>query len=240
MLKCFILILYFVVSTASASELNQKYIKKLVSPNLIELSDGSVFAIKGVYIDSSIVKYSNVFFKKIIYIKDLLLEKEKNRYLYSFANIVLKNNLTIQEFLVSEGFAYVYYVQNLISYNEKLFNLEQQARKYKKGLWSKNKILSPYEVKDNIKKYINNFFIIKGKVFGTYKGKKFFFVNFEKDWKKDASILISVDNLKNFKQIDFEKLKNKEILVRGWVEYYNGPLVKVTNPSHLQVINEKI
>lgn len=229
----YLLFFLFITGYVRADELTEKLIKKIISPNLVMLSDNSIFAIEAIYIP----KNFNLSIENI-YIKRLHIRKEKSRYLYNLADINLIDNLSVQEFLLSKGLSYIYYINDNNSFDySKLLEIESYARDKKKGLWKYKKILSAKELENNLKFYINRFVIFEGTVTNIYITKKSLFINFGKNWKTDTSVLIKKKDLMNFKSIDFKKIENKKIIARGWLEYYKGPLIKAENFSHLQVIN---
>ena len=38
--------------------------------------------------------------------------------------------------------------------------------------------------------------------------------------------------------IDLEALEGRVVRVRGWVESWNGPMIKVTHPEQIEVLGE--
>jgi micrococcal nuclease len=64
------------------------------------------------------------------------------------------------------------------------------------------------------------------------------YLNFGEDYKTDFTIVVPTRVKKLFEKNDIilNDLKNKNIIVRGWLKYYNGPSMDITHPEQL-VIN---
>lgn len=168
-------------------------------------------------------------------------EKRLNRY----GNIIAyvkdeKRNLSLQEVLVQEGLAYVYTTtDNDIGYL-KLLELEEESRNNNKGLWQEKefKIQAPQSMVKYQNYYKNKFAFVKGYVKSVKFTKKRVFINFGDDWKKDFTVSISNQFLKNFDKNKIKSLKDKEIQVRGWIASYNGPFMDIYHLGHLEIFKQ--
>mgnify|MGYP003707353901 CR=1 FL=1 len=136
--------------------------------------------------------------------------------------------------LVHDGNAYVYPTDykdlKLIA---ELFDLEREARKNMLGCAWQN---APIANADSITK-TEQFYIVTGRVLDTYESYENIYLNFGEDWKTDFTVRIQKKN-KAFKGYDFESLQGKNIEVRGFVEYYNGPSLTLEHPALIKEIIE--
>ncbi len=136
--------------------------------------------------------------------------------------------------LLSKGFGIVIPSTKLTEQN--LYEFESEAREKLLGLWSEEQ----YKVKtpDTINGYENSFQVIEGTIVNTSLRKDKLYLNFGEDWKTDFTIAIPKQALQIFKKAGLtpKEWSGKHIRVRGWVEEYNGAMMKVTNPVQINML----
>lgn len=141
-----------------------------------------------------------------------------------------KNNQSLQEILLKDGLARIALYDNALpidAYN-RWVTWEEQARDNKKGLWSNPK----YTIKtiDTIEQH--QFDIIQATIHSITEKKKTVYINFGEDWKTDFTLLI---DKKDWKSVAPLSLKSgHKIEVRGWIDRYYGPMIKVTSPYQIK------
>ncbi len=159
-----------------------------------------------------------------------VLNKTQDRYGDAYAELFFDSQI-LQEALLERGWA------RRISGGKYKEN-EKAAITKRLGLWG----LPEYEVKQAnvVGKDIGSFQVVKGKVFGTYLAKKVLYINFDKDWKEDFTILIEKKDLRKMSREGFspENLHGKTVMVRGLVEKYYGPMIKVIDINQLEILND--
>ena len=64
------------------------------------------------------------------------------------------------------------------------------------------------------------------------------YLNFDKDWRKDFTILMERKDGEAFKAagIDPKALAGKKLRVRGWVEWRNGPMIHATHAEQIELL----
>lgn len=166
------------------------------------------------------------------------INNQANRYGNYIAITTGNNGITLSEELLKNGIAFVYFVDNSIDVKP-LFAAEGQARKSQIGLWHDNNstIQNSNNITDSYSKYLNHFIIIEGQVDNIYTSKKNTYLNFGTDWKTDFTVQFENRLLKHFPEFIPDKLKGKRLRVRGWLESYNGPFMKIFNPANVEIIN---
>ncbi len=97
------------------------------------------------------------------------------------------------------------------------------------------KPISDKELEKNIAKYKNKFVVAQGVVIAVKVTKSKVYINFDKDWKTDFSVVVRKENFKNFDVQSWDSLTGKTVTVHGWVEDYNGPMIEVYDQWALQV-----
>lgn len=61
-------------------------------------------------------------------------------------------------------------------------------------------------------------------------------MNFAEDWRRDFTIAIARKDLAAFETLDLERLAGSRVRVRGWVEWWNGPVIKATHLEQIEVL----
>jgi len=97
-------------------------------------------------------------------------------------------------------------------------------------------VLSPFDLEGNIGKYKGKFAVVEATVLQVKRVRNNIFINFGEDWRTDFTVLIKKSNENNFTGIDVMSIAGKKIRVRGWVEEYNGPLIKAYGRYNLEII----
>ena len=149
--------------------------------------------------------------------------------------------LWVQGALVEHGHARVQSTPGTRSCVQALLRLERAARLGHKGLWRS----SFYRVRqalarDDIIKLKNTFAVIEGRVHKHARVGPRSFLNFEEDWAHDFTVIIRQRALRLFEksEIALENLQGTGIRVRGWVSYYNGPMIEVSHPEQIELMHE--
>ena len=145
----------------------------------------------------------------------------------------------LQGRLVEKGRVRAYAHSGIRACAGALLGLEATARKSGLGLWRQ----SAYRVLDAadplaIIKRRQSLVIVEGHVSAVGRAQNWRFVNFGDDWKSDFTIAVARSDLTGFAEagIELETLKGAHVRVRGWVERWNGPAIKVTNPDQIEIL----
>jgi len=147
----------------------------------------------------------------------------------------------VQSQLVSNGFARVQSFSGNRACQRQLQRLEAAAREGAKGLWRRR----AYRVVDatrpeTLNPRVQTFQIVEGKVADVGRTSGWTFLNFGSDWKQDFTAAIAAKHAKAFAESDvaLDGLEGRRIRVRGWIERWNGPAIKVTHPEQIEVLDE--
>ena len=64
------------------------------------------------------------------------------------------------------------------------------------------------------------------------------YLNFAEDWRNDFTVTIERKSLASFEEagLDLEALTGKRIRVRGFIEWWNGPMIAATHPEQIEVL----
>ena len=147
-----------------------------------------------------------------------------------------KDKIWVNGQLVREGLAVVWPSPSNTELVGELFELEQIARKDRKGLWDTK--LFPILTPENAASRINSRAIVQGKIVTVAQTKDAVFLNFSSDWKTDFTIGIPNALRRDFARanIGLQSLKGQTVRVRGWVQDYNGPFIELDTPAQLELL----
>lgn len=211
---------------------NEAFISIEGDKNNYELSD--------IYIPSPIPENTVLKMQELAVGKECTISyasPKPNRHGNFYTTLIPKgSNKSLQEILLENGLALVYFLDYPASYTN-LFAAEAKARKAKLGIWKdKNSIAkNSNDITYTYKEHLSKFIIIEGVVTNIHTSKKNTYLNFGDNWKNDFSVQIENKTLKKFPGFA-EGLKGKKVSVRGWLEDYNGPFMKIYQTGNIKIL----
>ncbi|MGF1641247.1 MAG: thermonuclease family protein [Rhodospirillales bacterium] len=115
--------------------------------------------------------------------------------------------------------------------------LEGEARAAGRGLWS-----DPfYAVRTPVAAHaaIGSFQIVEGRVVRATRVRNRVYLNFGPDWRTDFTVAVPTRLLRAFEAAGLRPLAlaDHTVRVRGWLEAVNGPLIEVTHPEQIEVVD---
>lgn len=143
----------------------------------------------------------------------------------------------LQEELVGQGLARAYSLADTRACVDELLRVEADARRKRRGIWHS----WAYRVQDandveRLGRLTHSFQLVEGRVHAVGEGSKWIYVNFAEDWRHDFTIAVARKDLAAFETLDLERLAGRRVRVRGWVEWWNGPMIKATHPEQIEVL----
>lgn len=125
---------------------------------------------------------------------------------------------------------------------KKLLAAERSARRGRRGLWKR----APYAVRPAWKtrellRYVRTFQIVEGRVKSVGDRRGRIYLNFGKRWSEDFTATVSRRARKRLERqgLDLKKLRGKRVHIRGWVEEWNGPAIRITKSSQIEVLTSR-
>ena len=148
------------------------------------------------------------------------------------------NRLWLQGALLRRGLARVYSFRDNRALIAEMLALESEARAAGRGIWD-----HPFytvRAAEPPRLAIDRFTLVEGLVVAVAIVRKRAYLNFGADWKSDFTVSIAPRDRLLFERegIDLEALEGRVLRVRGWVESWNGPMIKVTHPEQIEVLSE--
>ncbi len=166
------------------------------------------------------------------------LKKAHNRHGELVAMVKMPDGTWLQSLMITRGWARVYSTSDYAYAVDDLYTLEDKTRDIKSGLWS----YDSYAVREisEIDDRIGRFEIVEGRVFEVAETKKATYMNFGEDWRKDFTLKMDWRARRLFKKlgIDPSIYEGKNIQVRGWVSWNGGPMMDLTHPEQIRLLDD--
>ena len=143
----------------------------------------------------------------------------------------------IQGALLGLGLARVYSFRDNRAAVAEMLALERKARAAGHGIWAHPfYAIVPHR---RAGRYIGSFQLVEGRVRRTAVIRRWAYINFGADWRKDFTVSIRRRDLRDFRKAWGErlnKLEGKAVRVRGWLRLRNGPMIEATHAEQIEVL----
>lgn len=161
--------------------------------------------------------------------------REMDHYGRALAHLFLDDGTWVQGEMLSRGMARVYSFSDNRSVVGEMLDIEAQARTQDTGIWG----LRYYAIipQEQSGRFTNSFQIISGNIAEVATVRSNTYLNFGDDYKTDFTIVIPnrVKKMFDLLDINLSELAGKNIIVRGWLKYYNGPSIDLSHPEQLVI-----
>ena len=224
-----------------------------------EIPAGIIESISSHYIvklkDGRHIRLANIEFSPktdITKLNDWLREQElflhaagrlKDRHNQILAHAFIKRDQKkywLQAHFVSNGIALVSAQRTIKDCTIELLRREHEAEKKSQGFWDKPsgfKVQAATKLDELNKAAQGSFQIIEGKIIDTGSSYKNIFLNFDRDRYTDFTVLIEkrLLKLKHQKWPKISSLKGKTVRVRGWLDHWRGPMIRLETPEMIEI-----
>ena len=165
-----------------------------------------------------------------------------DRYDRLLAHVVGPDGKWIQGLLLDAGLARSFSYRDNRHCMKQMLALEATAREKQRGLW-RYQLFQPQRA-DQQKLLLRKryrFTLVEGQVRKVAIVKGWVFLNFGDNWRHDFTIAIKKKYKRSIERdgLDLEKLEGRRVRVRGWVERWNGPMIKVTHREQIELLDGK-
>ena len=170
-------------------------------------------------------------------------ERREDRYGRLLAQVTIvrgEDRIWLQDDLVAQGFARVYSLADTRACIGELLAREDEARRARRGLWRS----WAYRVEDaedvkRLGRLTRSYQLVEGVVHAVGEGRKLIYVNFAEDWHTDFTITIARKDLAVFEAagLDLARLAGTRVRVRGFIEWWNGPMIAASHPEQIEVLD---
>jgi micrococcal nuclease len=156
----------------------------------------------------------------------------------TLAQLERDDGLWIQAALIQAGMARAYSFPDNRALAAELLAYERDAREAGRGIWADPfyRVRNPGELHDAI----DSFQLVEGRVVTAAKPQSRLYLNFGADWKTDFTVAIDAEALRLFKAAGLDPMtwEGHRLRVRGWIKSFNGPLIDVTHPEQVEVLQQ--
>ena len=171
--------------------------------------------------------------------------RQKDRYGRFLAQVFLEaggRSEWVQGTMLAAGQARAYGVPESFSCVRELLAHEAEARRKRLGLWS-NGVYRPMpaEQPGMLLKLRGKYERVIGTVASVGRTKTTTYLNFGTDWKSDFTVRIGKAVLGANPELarTLDTLQSKTVIVRGWIERRNGPLIDIADVSQIEFLDGK-
>jgi len=146
--------------------------------------------------------------------------------------------LWLQGMLVRRGLALVAGLPGEGECARELLAHEADARAARRGLWGSGRFRTWPADPAALDGLLNQFVIVEGAVVEVGRSARNVFLNFGADWRDDVTGLIARSELAALAAsgLEVDRLKGRRVRLRGWLERWNGPLIRIRAPAQLEAL----
>ena len=164
--------------------------------------------------------------------------RRTDRYDRQLAHLHDENGRWIQGDLLLRGLARVYSFRDNRALIGDMLMLEREARIAGHGIWSD----AFYRVRNasETPQHLDSFQLVEGRVADSAEVRGRTYLNFGEDWRNDFTVTVSPKDRRRFRDESFDllALKGRRVRVRGWLHHRNGPMIDVTHPEQIELLEE--
>jgi len=150
---------------------------------------------------------------------------------------VRAGDVWLQQDMLRRGLARVYTFADNREHAAVFYAAERDARRNRRGIWALDwyRILEP----GGTGRHIGSFQIVEGRPAAVAIAGGTAYLNFGADWRTDFTASISKADMKLFRRagVDVRGLEGKRLRLRGWLIRRNGPMIKLTHPEQIEVLD---
>lgn len=142
----------------------------------------------------------------------------------------------LQGRLLSDGLARVATTEDTRLLAAEMLNLEMGARAAGRGLWA-DPAYAVRAVGDS-GLLLDRFQIVEGRPAAADLRRNRGYLNFGDDYKTDFTLSFGPDALRLLESggISIHSFKGVRLRVRGWLRWFNGPMIDITHPEQIEVL----
>jgi endonuclease YncB( thermonuclease family) len=147
----------------------------------------------------------------------------------------------VQGELLKAGHARAYGLPGSFTCMPEMLAHERVARSANTGLWSNGAYRTRSALRAGaLMRYRNSYQVVEGRLAHVAPTKARTYLNFGADWRRDFTAGIEAGVLRANPEWakTLSALEGRRIEVRGWIEYRNGPYIKVEDPSQVAIVEE--
>ncbi len=144
----------------------------------------------------------------------------------------------VQGAILEAGLARVYSFDDNRKLVAEMLALERQARAAGFGIWG-----HPFYAlrrAEEAGRWLGGFELVEGRVLAVGLVQRRAYLNFGEDWRSDFTIALQPKTRQLFEaeSVDLKAYEGRRLRVRGWLKSRNGPMIEVTHPEQIELLEE--
>jgi endonuclease YncB( thermonuclease family) len=159
-----------------------------------------------------------------------------DRYGRVLAHLVRSDGEWVQGAMLTRGLARTYSFADNRALVPQLLERERAARAARRGIWALDwyRIRKPRETEADIDSYQ----LVEGRVLAVAEQRSNSYLNFGADWRTDFTLVADsrARRLCAAEGLDLPALEGRLLRARGWIESFNGPMIEITHPEQIEVL----
>jgi endonuclease YncB( thermonuclease family) len=117
-----------------------------------------------------------------------------------------------------------------------LLAIEKRARESRTGHWGDGAFA--VRAPDDLRRVTGTYQIVEGRVQSVAVVRSRVYLNFGADWRSDFTVTVAPEDKRNLRRrIDWKAVEAKRVRVRGWMEFYNGPLIALHAMGQIEFLD---
>ncbi|HMB77627.1 MAG TPA: thermonuclease family protein [Kiloniellaceae bacterium] len=169
-------------------------------------------------------------------------QQPEDRHGRILAHIDLADGTWVQGEMLSRGMARVYSFADNRALVAEMLAREGAARAADRGIWA----LAYYrprqavELAADSEGYLDRFELVEGRVLNAAEVRGRGYLNFGADWHSDFTASLAPEVMRRFaaEGIALSDYQDRRLRLRGWLKSYNGPLIEITHPEQIELLDE--
>ncbi len=153
------------------------------------------------------------------------------------AHLVRDDGAWLQGELLRRGLARVYSFRDNRAAVAEMLALEAEARAAGRGIWRHPfYAVRPAAAANAVP--TDSFELVEGEVLAADVVRGRAYLNFGPDWRRDFTASVAPRDRRLFEREGFDlmALRGRTIRVRGWVKWWNGPMIEITHPEQIEMV----
>jgi len=216
-------------------------VREILKPDMLVLDGGRKYRLDNIRIpadnsQATLDELNNTLLRKTVHVYTVGAAVS-DRYGVPLVQAMRGDGGWVQGDMVSKGFAWAFSSGASRKMMLPLMRMEATARGKRRGFWSD----PAYAVRtpDDVGERRDSFQVVEGKILDVTIKKDYAYLNFGGDWKKDFTINMQ-KKIRPLFGAGFtpEAWKGRKVRIRGWVESRNGPMIELTYPEQIELLEK--
>lgn len=157
------------------------------------------------------------------------------------AHVETADGVWLQGAMLERGLARVYTFADNRRLASRMYALERAARRARRGIWA-HPFYAVRAADDTagLLRLTNTFQLVEGRVADAARVKGRLFLNFGDNWRDDFTIRVDKRPARLFAKdgLTAGTYAGRRVRVRGWVKDWNGPMVEVSHPEQIEILDK--